>query len=148
MDILQRKLLDSGADCYIIRASLDHPFVYLRFSGRVIRRYTNNDIISYHVQITDVLEDKDMIRQFMNRSRFRTYNENNGRVTNQVLYTYDILDDAGFQQKFTNRYRMSYFDLHSSLVFESAADMQTAFSKANGHLINKLKTSLNILKSR
>lgn len=148
MDIIQRKLLDVNSDCYMIRASVDAPFIYLRFRGRVVHRYTNGDMTSYHVQVHEILEDTNVIKQFMNRARFRTYAINTGRISNRVLYTYDIVDDINFQQTFRERYKNQHFDVHTSLVFETHDEMSEAYVKSLSYLTESLTSTLKILQER
>lgn len=145
MDILQRKLLNEGDSCFFLRASVDEPYIYLRFCGEIMRRYTSNDLVMYHVKITNVLEEKHTIRKYLNRKRFRVFDSSNSRTTNKPFYTYDIIDDVDFQLKFSTRYKNAHLDVHSMLVYPDVSDMNTYRNTAIDHLISKLSMTLSEL---
>ena len=146
MDILRKRLLKVDENCYFLRASVDEPFVYLRFSGVVMRQYTNNELVSYHVKIDKVLESKDVVSKFMNRKRFRIFDNNNSRTYNKQFYVFDVLDSFSFESAFRNKYKDCYIDIHSSLVFESESEMLESRNDIDQHLIHKLTDTLTILK--
>lgn len=129
-----------------MRSSLDEPFVYLRFKGIVKHRYSNNELIGYHISITDILESKDVIQKYMNRKRFRVYTRN--KIINKVFYVYDILQGFSFKSAFIKRYEHCQLDVHSALVFKTEEQMITNFKKINEHLITSLSENLTVLRSR
>ena len=148
MDILQRKILNENDECFVLRASIDDPFVYLCFKGIIKRRYSNDEQISYHIQITKVLEDKEIIQTFLNRKRFRVFNNENGRTYNKKFYTYDLQQSFSFDSAFKKRFQNLYLDVHSSLVFDTETEMINTYKNINDHLISKLSNTLELLKQR
>lgn len=148
MDILHKKLLVDGDNCFVLKASIDEPYIYLQFRGKVKHQYTSEDFTMYHVQIQEILEDKETIRSYMNRHRFRIYDTRNGRTYNKPFYTYDILDTVNFVQDFFLRYSNCHFDSNAMFVFQTEDEMVEYRKKAIEHLKEKLTNTISVLNSQ
>ncbi len=68
MDILKRKIIDPGQLCYCMIASVNEPYVYLRFKAQVLLRLLQVANIVYYLHLHEVLEDFDTIRAYLHRS--------------------------------------------------------------------------------
>jgi transcription initiation factor IIE alpha subunit len=149
MDILHRRLFEEGETCYFLRASVDNPFIYLRFRGTIKTRYTSQDLILYHIQITEVLENAEICKQFLNRKKYRIWDSSNSRTYNKPFYVYDILSDdtayTTFQTAFVKRYRSVCMDVHSILVYSDLSELNEYRIKTIEHLQETLNSTLTTL---
>ena len=104
MDILYRRILKVGDPCFFLRASVENPFIYLRFAGIITEVETWEESTDYRIRIGKILEDYDTIMKFMNRVRFRVCNRKNDSFIDKYFYTYDIPVES-FNLTFAERYK-------------------------------------------
>ena len=147
MDLLYRKILKVGEPCFFLRASVEQPFIYLRFAGIIREVETSEESTDYRIQVVKVLEDYDTITQFLNRVRFRVCNRKNDSYIDKHFYTYD-LPTENFDEAFCNRFKQYEMDVPSLFVFENVKEMEDEMSHINHHISDQLTTTLRWLGKR
>lgn len=147
MDILYRKLLKVGDPCFFLRASVENPFIYLRFAGIVKEVETCDESTDYRIQVVKILEDYETIMKFTNRVRFRVCNQKNHSFIDKYFYTYDLPTDC-FDEAFCERYSRYQMDVPSLFVFTDIHEMDREMSTINHHLSDQLTENLKWLGKR
>lgn len=147
MDILQRRLLKVGEPCFFIRASVEEPFIYLRFGGIIKEVTTYDEHTTYRIMIAKIYEDYETIMRFMNRVRFRVKNQKDGKFIDKYFYTYD-LHIENFDESFVERFSVYTLDVPAVFVFENMLQMQQELENVNRHINDKLVKTLKHLGKR
>lgn len=147
MDILYRRILKVGDPCFFLRASVENPFIYLRFAGIITEVETWEESTDYRIRIGKILEDYDTIMKFMNRVRFRVCNRKNDSFIDKYFYTYDIPVES-FNLTFAERYKQYEMDVPSLFVFDNMNELEKEMSNINKHLSDQLNENLKWLNKR
>lgn len=149
MDILQRELLDNEQICFCMIASVDEPHIYLKYKAIVKNRSIQGDNIAYWVNIVDVLEDFEDIRDYLHRSKQRVFSKQNDRGQ---IKRFDCFDLTINMQTFNDEFRKRYSDyswyLPAVFVFPTYEELQKYIIYADSLLATKLETTLIKLRNR
>lgn len=147
MDILHRKLHKKGDIVYFIRASIENPFLYLRFRGRVMDVIIEGESITYHVKCLQVHEKYEDVLKHFSRVRFRVRAHKINRYLDKKVYALEVKEQT-YSDDFC-RYMENYlFDMPSLLVFETKEDLENNLQKLNKKLLKDLGRFTSLVEQR
>lgn len=141
MDILKRKLLKIGTECFFYVNSVEDPYVYLRFKG-IIRELYNvkAEQVIYRIECVDIKETPDMIHKYMNRNSYRGYDLKREINQTKLLYAFNSKTKHDFIKKELKEKFL--FEVSSAMVFELEREMKDEFKKSNTYIIELLKETI------
>lgn len=149
MDILQRKIIDPGQLCYCMIASVNEPYVYLRFKAKVLHRWIQGDNIGYYLHLQEVLEDFDTIRDYLHRSKQRVFSLQSERGQIKTIDCFDLTTNMKmFDKNFRKRYSDYTWYSPAVFVFTTISELESELDKSNTLLQQRLSSSLRILNDR
>lgn len=147
MDILHRKLYKKGDTVYFIRASIENPFLYLRFKGKVMDVIVQGESITYHIKVLQVIEKYNDVMLHLSRVRFRVRASKINRYLDKKVYTLEVREET-YSDDFCKHLEHYLFDMPSLLVFETREEMETNLQKLNNKLLKDLGRFTALVQAR
>ncbi|BBI90710.1 hypothetical protein [Tenacibaculum phage PTm5] len=121
----------------------------MRYKGKVLHRWINDNNIGYYVHLTDVLEDFETIRDQLHRSKHRVFSLNSDRGLVKKINCFDFtLDMNRFNQNFKERYKNYTWYLPAVFVFPTKGELEKYLDRSNEILTERLTNSLHTLNKR
>jgi len=146
MDILNRKLLSNGDECYFYVSSVESPYFYMRFKGIVKELHTlKEEQVVYRIQPLEVLELDSTINTNINRSSYRVFDLQRKVNRTKIFYTFDITNDKIISELFDDKFLL---ECPSASVFSDIKDMETEFKKLNEYIMNLLSETIRKINDR
>lgn len=147
MDILHRKIFKKDEVVYFTRASVENPYIYLKFKGTIQEVEFYKDKIFYRIRVHNILEKYEIIQKYLNRVRFRVKNLKDGKYIDKMFYVY-MFDIDKIQEQFYEKYFQYLFDIHSLLVFDSLSQLNENIDIIDAHIRNKINEVMSFILNR
>lgn len=138
--VFDQRLFNVGDHVYAMCASVNNPYIYLRFKCVVINTAIKRENVIYGLQILEILETKETIQTLVHRQEFRVQHTKADRGQLKCFNCFELLLDwSTFQSKFKKKFQQYSIILPSVFVHDTEADLNDHVEKS----ITIMKTHLH-----
>lgn len=148
-DILSADIHKIDESIFFIVASVDHPYIWLKMQGVVMKLNIYNDNVTYLVKITNVHETLDDKKQYIHRNRFRLWNPLGNRGQIKQISCFDcLLSPSTFDSMFSNKMKNRLFIVNHVFTSKTFNELIHIHNDTSSITQSHLENALSIVKSR
>lgn len=150
MDILHKKLSQVGDTIFFLTSSVEEPYYWIRMKGEVMEITYTDDIITYRIQLKEILEPHSIIRTLICGHHFRIRSI---RKKQKPFFDYSIkckinVPDNDMLNIIINQMKNRWFDVSIMTTFLNEDDMNEKLQQINKHNIDVLMKRIDFLSHR
>lgn len=120
MDACHYDWLPQNTEVYWIRSSVEEPFVWSLFHGKVVAAWDVCNRFWYHCALTDIVANKTWINTHIANKTFRFVAIDTNKADNIYLYSDCATNDKNFIDDWKHFYAQNYlWDLTADIVFRT-----------------------------
>lgn len=149
MDFLHKPISNIDEPIYFLVSSVEEPYYFVRMQGIIRESTITDEVVTYRIQLTNILEPIDIIRQCIVGKHFRM------KCIRRKTSPYKDLRIHGFSATDTdlrmiiiNQLKKSYFDVSIMTTFTNEDVMNEKLSLVNSHNIDILTRRVEFLSKR
>lgn len=151
MDLLHRKIKDSGDDVYFLISSNENPYYFLQCHGLIKNTRSYENVIIYDIQILDVLESTDMLCKLLqDNPTFKVFlqTKKQKRYFDKKVISSSI-NKSNSKVEFLKIFRNKYlFEVPCMFTFDTYEEIKQNLSSLNSELIGILNNKIEFLTRR
>lgn len=149
MDILSDKIYEIDDSCYFIYASVDNPHIFIRFKGVVKNKRIFKDSVTYFVKLTEVIEERQAIKTYLHRNRYRVWHVNADRGDIVEFNCFEsMLNMSTFNSSFSKKLTKYLLPVPSVFAYDTIDEMQAAAVNTISIMKTELKRNFDLLSVR
>lgn len=150
MDVLHKTLSQVGDTIYFLTSSVEEPYYWIRMKGEIMETSITDTVITYRIQLKEILEPNSIIRTCIAGKHFRIRSI---RKVQKPFLDYAIkcrldVPDAKMSSHIINQMKSRWFDVSIMTTFLDEQSMCDTLQKVNKHNIDVLMRRADFLSHR
>lgn len=150
MDVLHKTLSQVGDEIYFLTSSVEEPYYWVRMKGEIMEISVSETVITYRIQLKEILEPNSIIRTCIAGKHFRV------RLIRKIqkpFLDYAIrckvdVPDTKMSSHIINQMKKRWFDVSIMTTFLDETSMNATLEKVNKHNIDVLMRRADFLSHR
>lgn len=149
MDFLHKKISRVDDVVYFLCSSVEEPYYFVRMKGQIKEMTVTDDIVTYRLQLIEILESLDIIRECVVGKHFRLKCiRRKQHPIKDKLIRGTHLGDGQLRTSINNQLKSSYFDISIMTTFSDENTMNEKLEMVNKYNIDKLSRRVEFLSHR
>lgn len=149
MDFLHKPISNIDEPIYFLVSSVEEPYYFVRMKGIIRESTITDEVVTYRIQLTNILEPVDIIRHCIVGKHFRMKCIRRKTSPYKDLRIRGIsVTDAELSTAIVNQLKRSYFDVSIMTTFTNENVMNDKLSLVNLHNIDILTRRVEFLSKR
>lgn len=150
MDVLHKTLSQVGDEIYFLTSSVEEPYYWVRMKGEIMETTVTDTVITYRIQLKEILEPNSIIRTCIAGKRFRIRSI---RKVQKPFFDYAIrcridIPDTKMSEHIISQMKRRWFDVSIMITFLTEESMNATLEKVNKHNIDVLIRRADFLSHR
>lgn len=149
MDFLHKPISNIDDQIYFLVSSVEEPYYFVRMQGVIRESTITDEVVTYRIQLTNILEPADIIRQCIVGKHFRMkcIRRKTSPYKDLRIHGYSA-NDTDLRMNIINQLKKSYFDVSIMTTFTNEDVMNEKLSLVNSHNIDILTRRVEFLSKR
>lgn len=149
MDFLHKKISKIDDVLYFLCSSVEEPYYFVRMKGLIKEMTVTDELVTYRLQLLEILEPTNIIRECIVGKRFRMKCIRRKQSPyKDALIRGSNLPDGQLQTTIKNQLKNSYFDISIMTTFTNESQMNEKLELVNQYNIDKLMRRVEFLSHR
>lgn len=143
IDVMNQKIFRLDDEIFFITNSVDKPHLYIKCSGKIVKKHSNKDNVLYLIQLQKVFVDVQTAKTHLHRRVFKTRKDDTGVAVMKKLYCSSFFENPEtLSQNIRETLKHHLFVIPSVFVTDDYDDLQKLYMNAKETVSSKLKQFL------
>lgn len=150
MDLLHKTLSQVGDEIYFLTSSVEEPYYWVRMKGEIKELTVTDTVISYRIQLKEILEPNSIIRECIAQKKFRirSIKKKQKPFLDYLIRCRINIPDVQMSKYIIDQMKNRWFDVSIMTTFFEEDTMNDKLALINKHNIDILMRRADFLSHR